>query len=483
MIIKGYVFSILYAALCVLGALLLYKFGVPKKYTRKFVHILVGFEWVILYVFMGAGSPHFLAVCLICFLVLAAEYKLKFVPAMSSDSDNAPGTVYYAVAMSIMATVTLFIPDMIYAFGVGVFCTSFGDGLAGVVGQAITKHNPKIYGTKSLLGTVTNFLVCFAVPFVFDIIFDMNLAVWECILIALFAVEIELFCGFGLDNIVLTLGSAALTYAFSYQPLINNYIVPIILTPLIIAVAYKKQALTLGGIFAAIFLDIVISVSLGNLGFLTLFVFFACSIIVDKFKKWYKKTKQNDETSHEKRGECRDSVQVFSNGLVAGICAILYLNTHEKMFLLAFAASLAEAFADTVASGIGVAAKRVFDPFRFEKCEHGISGGMSLVGTVSSFIASFVVALIPFAFGAISPVEMIVVAVAGFLGAIFDSFLGSVFQIKFKCSICSRIIEKEEHCGAKSTKYRGFAVINNDVVNFLSTVFAAVVAAAIFALI
>ena len=483
MILKGYIFSILYAVLCVLGALVLYKLGVPKKYTRKFVHILVGFEWVILYVFMGAGSPHFLAVCLICLLALTLEYKLKFVPAMSSDGDNAPGTVYYAVAMSIMATAMLFLPDMIYAFGIGVFCTSIGDGMAGVIGQAITKHNPRIYGTKSLFGTLANFLICFAVPFVFDIIFDLDLSVWECLAIAAFAVEIELFCGLGLDNIVLTLGSAALAYAFSSLPWINNYIVPILLTPLIIAFAYKKQALTLGGIFAAIFLDIAISVSLGNFGFLTLLTFFLGSIVVDKFKKWYKKTKQNDETSHEKRGECRDAVQVFSNGLVACIAAILYLNTHNRLFLIAFVASLSEAFADTVASGVGVAAKRVFDPFRFEKCDHGISGGMSLVGTLSSLLASLLVALVPLAFGKINLVELAIITGAGFLGAVFDSFLGSIFQIKYKCPICSRIIEREEHCGAKSEKYRGFTPVTNDVVNFLSTVFAAVIATAIFTLI
>ena len=44
MIIKGYLFSILYGIVCLGISLVLYKLGLDKKYTRKAVHILVGFE-------------------------------------------------------------------------------------------------------------------------------------------------------------------------------------------------------------------------------------------------------------------------------------------------------------------------------------------------------------------------------------------------------------------------------------------------------
>ena len=147
MIFWGYLTSILYAVLCIGMGLVLYKVGVPKKFTRKLVHILVGFEWVILNYFVGP-SVHFLVVCLLFLVILAIDYKMKLVPAMSSDGENAPGTVYYALAMSVMAAITLFLPDMLIPFGLGVFATSFGDGLAGVVGQAVTRHNPKIFGAN-----------------------------------------------------------------------------------------------------------------------------------------------------------------------------------------------------------------------------------------------------------------------------------------------------------------------------------------------
>ena len=67
------------------------------------------------------------------------------------------------------------------------------------------------------------------------------------------------------------------------------------------------------------------------------------------------------EVDREKRGDCRDAVQALANGLVAAICALLFFFTEEKLFVLAFVASLAEAFADTAASGVGFFAKRVFE--------------------------------------------------------------------------------------------------------------------------
>ena len=49
MLTKGYIFSVLYVLLCVGLALVLYKLGLPKKYTRKTVHILVGFDKTVEY--------------------------------------------------------------------------------------------------------------------------------------------------------------------------------------------------------------------------------------------------------------------------------------------------------------------------------------------------------------------------------------------------------------------------------------------------
>ncbi len=478
-ILWGYLFGTGYAFLCLLFALLLYKLGVAKKVTRKVVHILVGFEWVILYHYFGAGL-HFLAVCVFFLFVLWAAYKWKMMPMISSDNDNAPGTVYYAVAMTGVAIVGCFIPEVMLPFGVGIMCTSVGDGFAGVVGQCITKHNPKIYGNKSLYGTLANFAASFGVALVMNAVYDLGLNPWHALAIAALSVTLELVTGRGLDNISITWGCTALTAGFMYFDNINFYMVPILLSPWFIALAYKKKALTFGGVVMAVVVDLFISVSLGNFGFTMLGSFFALAVVVDKFKKRIKKQGRTEESE---KGDCRDYMQVIANGMLAGLCALLYLGSSNRVFIIAFSAALAEALADTVSSGIGIAAKRTYDPFRWRVCESGISGGMSILGTFSSLVAAYGMSMIAYAFGVVSFTETLIIAGAAFLGGVFDSFLGSLVQAKYKCSVCGKITEKNIHCGEPTERFRGLSFIDNDAVNMLSGIFAAIAAAGIFLLV
>ncbi len=467
MILKGYLFSILYGVICLAFAAVLHKVGVAKRITRKVVHILVGFEWVILYHFVGA-SYHFLAVCLAFLVLLTVVYKKRLMPMIESEGDNAPGTVYYAVAMSIMAALTLFVPKMILPFGIGVFCTSLGDGLAGLVGQSIpTKLNPKVFGEKSLAGAVVNLFTCFGVAMFFSARFGMELSAFECVAIAVLALELELFAVRGLDNVTITLGTSLLAFAFCNFGEIDNYIIPILLTPALVAFVQKKRALDAGGILAAIILDVAVSLSLGNDGFLILLSFLIGGLITDKIKKKADKTGQSER---------RNFVQVVSNGGVGAIFALAFLITKQDAFVVGFCASFAEALADTAASGIGAFSKNTLDPFRMKKCECGLSGGMSLVGTLASVLGALVITLISVALGAVNLFGAVVIVTAGVAGCIFDSFLGSLFQVKYICTSCKKITEKKTHCGEKTAYYRGIKFVDNNLVNFLGTLFAALLA-------
>ena len=401
-------------------------------------------------------------------------------PMISSDDDNSPGTVYYGVAMTIMAAVTMSVPDMIIPFGIGVFCTSLGDGLAGLMGYC---HDPsryvlnrKIYGNKTLYGTVYNFALCCLAAYAFNIEFALGMSLFHCLAIALFSTELELFTGKGLDNISITLGSSFLSYFFIHFEGADNFIVPILLTPLIIAFAYKKKALTIGGIIAAVIVDIIISFALGNFGFIILLVFFVGGIITDKIKKQGKKTKQNRKKAINKSLDCRNHVQVLSNSLVASACALIYYLTEDSVFLIAFIASLAEALADTAASGIGVISGRAYDLFRMRKCAAGESGGMSVLGTLSSLAAASIIALIALGFGYVNYVSAILITSAAFLGVVFDSLLGSLIQVKYRCQSCGSIVESKTHCGKAALRHRGIGFVDNNLVNLLGTVFSALFA-------
>ena len=468
MIIKGYIFSFLYGVLCLALGLVCYKLGMPKKYSRKTVHILIGFEWVILYHYIGA-SYHFLIVCLAFLLLLGVVYFKKLMPMISSESDNAPGTVYYAVAMSVMALITLFEPRMLLPFGIGVFCTSFGDGFAGVLGQLIKKCNPKVYKNKTLFGMLANFIFSTATALIFSKIFDMGLNIWQSIAIGAVSVGLEVITGYGLDNISTTLGTSFLSYAFMYIDTVNFYIVPIILTPFIIMIVTERKVLSKSGLLCAIILDVAVSLTLGNVGFILLLAFLVISVIIDKIKK-----RKNDDSSITKRGECRDHVQVLANGLIPMVMAVMFSLTVNKAFLIGYVAALAEALADTAASGMGAYSKTTFDIFKMRKCKKGISGGMSVVGTVASLFGAAIISALALLFGAVNLKLFFAVIASAFLGAVFDSFLGSVLQVKYKCTVCGELTEREEHCKKRTEKVSGIAFFDNDIVNLLSGAFSAV---------
>lgn len=474
MIATGYLLGFGYGVLCLLAAFLLSRLGVKKAITRKLVHIFIGFEWVILYAFHGA-TYHFLIVCL-CFLaLLIVAYKKMLLQMISSDGDNAPGTVYYAVSMSLMALASLIDQRFILPFGLAVFVTSLGDGFAGLLGGLVKKHNPKIYKQKTLVGALANFVLSTATALAFMMIFeDMGLTPTHCLVIGALSVGIEIISGFGLDNITLPLLVATFTYiSTAFYAETVKYFLPIALTPLIISFVVERKNLTRGGTIAAIFLDIAVSISLGNLGFLLLLAFLVLGILTDKLKR------KNTECKEEKSSH-RDASQVLANGLVPIVCAAIYFAIGERAFLLAFVAALAEALGDTAASSLGSYSRNTFDLFKFRKCEQGISGGVSLIGTLSAVIFSAVIPLIALAFSLISLTEMLSVTAIAILGVFFDSLLGSILQAKFRCSVCGALTEKREHCGTPTELVSGIRFIRNDTVNALAAIFTAVVAIVLF---
>jgi uncharacterized protein (TIGR00297 family) len=213
-----------------------------------------------------------------------------------------------------------------------------------------------------------------------------------------------------------------------------------------------------------------------NFGFVLLLAFLVLSIVIDKIKKHF--GKKSDAISN--RGDERDEIQVFANGIVPLLCAVLYFITGQFAFVIGYNAALAECFADTAASGIGSLAKSAFDPFKMKRVEQGLSGGMSLPGTLASIIAPFLFLLISVGFGILDFKLLIICAVAAFLGALADSMLGSLWQVKFKCKSCGAVTEKNIHCGQQTVIISGFKVITNDVVNIISSFIAALVSIALF---
>ena len=455
MIVKGYILSVLYVAICLFLTLLMKHLGVSRIYTRKVLHILVGFEWFILYTFMGGVNIHFSLVCLIFTVFLIIEYKMNLLPMMSSDGENAPGTVYYALAMLFMSVVCNIVPEMSLPFGIGVLCTSVGDGLAGIIGYSIKKHNPVIWKNKTLYGTVTNFVVSFVATYIFCLVFNIDISVKIVFALAVLSAIIELLSGKGMDNITVTIGVSLVAYGSMYIDNVNDYIFPILLTPIIVAVSLGKKLLTIPAVITALFLDIAVTLAWGNLGFIVLAVFFLGSALIEKVISQMR-------SSHMPNNEPRTA------------SAIAYLVTNERLCVYVFTASVAESFADTCASAIGALSKSTYSIIGMKKCEQGTSGGVSIIGTIASFLASLLISCIMTLSGAFSIFDALLVALSGFTGCIFDSLLGATLQVKYRCNSCGKITESKMCCGM-TEKLTGIYGVDNNVVNLSASIFTSII--------
>jgi uncharacterized protein (TIGR00297 family) len=145
-----------------------------------------------------------------------------------------------------------------------------------------------------------------------------------------------------------------------------------------------------------------------------------------------------------KRG--RRASQVVANLGVAGLCA----GYPSPLLFVACLAALAEATADTVSSEMGQAlGGRTLLLTTWRDVPAGTDGGISVAGTTLGAAAAGAVVLVTAATGFLSWQQGVAVVAAGIAGLLFDSLLGATVE------------------------RRGW--LGNDLVNFSSTAFAAIV--------
>ena len=152
------------------------------------------------------------------------------------------------------------------------------------------------------------------------------------------------------------------------------------------------------------------------------------------------------------RREGRKASQVLANLGVATICgALSVLDHHRALFLLAMAAALSEAAADTVSSELGQAfgeKARLITTWR--PVPPGTDGAVSPIGSVAGVAAAGIVSGVCVLGGLLPRPWLAISAGAGVLGMVADSFLGAWLERR--------------------------RLVNNDLVNFLGTLVAALAA-------
>jgi uncharacterized protein (TIGR00297 family) len=251
----------------------------------------------------------------------------------------------------------------------------------------------------------------------------------------------------------------------------------LILSTLIGYVGYRRAALSRGGWLGAMITGTIIFGFGGLAGGALLVVFFASSSILTHFKEAAKA----EVVANFSKGGQRDLGQALANGGVATIAALILGLTQNPIGFAALVGALAEANADTWATELGVLSKRLPRLITSGRIvDAGTSGGVTALGLIATAIGAGVIGLLAALFQSNGRLIWIGL-IAGSIGALFDSLIGATVQCIYYSDARHTETEKPiELDGAPNRLLRGFVFINNDVVNFVSTLIGAVVSAIVF---
>lgn len=248
---------------------------------------------------------------------------------------------------------------------------------------------------------------------------------------------------------------------------------------LIAAWGYRHGFLTPGGAVAACIIGGCVWYG-GRWGLaVPLVFFFVASSLITRWSARRGGSAAADR-QQERRVVQRNIRQVTANGAVAAACALIGGITGESRWLSAGLCSLAAMTGDTWSSEIGrVLAARPFDLRSGRRVEAGISGAVSWPGTVAGLLGTICTAgvgvfLLPSA-GVSLVSSLVVIAGIGFAAVWFDSLLGATAQLRYVCDSCKRMTDARYHCGHPARRTAGIPGFGNNMVNFLTTIFAAAI--------
>ena len=246
-------------------------------------------------------------------------------------------------------------------------------------------------------------------------------------------------------------------------------------------IALKKRSLDPSGAIAAATMGVVVLWTTQVEGLLLLLLFFIGANVVGKVSKRIQ-AKAFGEASIgiiEKKGSRRDLMQVLANGLMAMVAGLMWYVCGSFPALVMFGASISEAAADTFAGEIGRLSKNPPVSIRtFTPVPKGLSGGVTLLGTVAAFVSSIIIGLCWFVLFGVKEgfVAASVICLTGFVGSVVDSYLGACVQARYRDPDTGMLTEQDSKDGRPFELVQGVRWVDNDMVNLLSNVFSSVFA-------
>ncbi|GAA6618907.1 diacylglycerol/polyprenol kinase family protein [Scytonema sp. NUACC26] len=181
--------------------------------VRKIVHIGTGNIILVAWLLSIPASVGITA-SIVASTATLLSYRFPILPGIDSVGRKSLGTFFYSASIGILIACFWSIQQPHYAV-LGVLVMTWGDGLAALVGQRFGKHKYTVFGKqKSLEGSLTVTAVSYLLSS--SILLSVQGNIWQTwlvsLVVALVATGLEVFSMFGIDNVTVPLGSAAVAF-------------------------------------------------------------------------------------------------------------------------------------------------------------------------------------------------------------------------------------------------------------------------------
>lgn len=253
--------------------------------------------------------------------------------------------------------------------------------------------------------------------------------------------------------------------------------------------AYRRRSLSRSGVAGAMATGAV-TVGMGGWSWgLSLIYFFVSSSLLSHFRS---RDKERIATDKFSKGSQRDLWQVLANGGVATALSLVHGVTRSReakeLLQAGYTGALATANGDTWATELGVLNTR---PPRLittgKPVASGTSGGVTLLGTGAAAAGGLSLGLVFWLLQAMRkplyklfPSLPLIGLLTGLAGSFADSLMGATIQAMYYCPVCEKETERSVHsCGTPTRFLRGIPHFDNDVINFIATLFGALLGMAL----
>lgn len=320
-----------------------------------------------------------------------------------------------------------------------------GDGMASIVGQAV--GGPRLpwnarKGWAGLLAFVAFGTLGSALLIAWTL--RLPLSSWTSARILGLAIPLAIACALVEtmpttldDNLTVPLaGTGVLPLIAAAQPsvllddpdLARRLVVGLAVNAAIAALAFVARSIDVPGALSAVAIGTAITAALGLRGLAVMIAFFVLGTAATRLGYRVKAARG----IAQEKGGARGWRNAWANGGVPAALALmagLTTGPLRALFALAYAASIATAAADTCSSEIGKAwGRRTFLITTFRPVPPGTEGAVSLEGTLAGALGAALVALVAAVAGVVTPGSALAVAVAGLLGSLAESVLGTVAE-------------------------------------------------------